>query len=469
MLLHQFKRSILEKKTIAVLFFGWLLTMPFGAKIGSFSLGFMTIYPNLIFTFLLTLYIIVTIPKWDKPAKYIAGFLLLWVVVAIINIPPTGFTSEALFDIRSLILQLLYCIVIFNVFYLLSKEKFTDILVTCLRIYLTVLILFGLFEFFTGNHFQGTTTDKFEDLMVSNFFYSPLFIYDNSNDFLTYSIFILMLLIVFDQSLRNKEYKINFILAVLFLFAQFADSKIGSLAILFLLVFHCAWKWLSKGYQFTIKKMLPYLITAAMLLIMLVVNPIFIGPKYHKTADYRMNEYKTVTIENGQYKISDLKHDLNKSEQTAFIHFLDSANRSNPASSFNIRKNLLLNGLEFIKEAPLLGIGPGAFRIRHIEDNVKYDDYTVTSAHNFPIEVISQFGILGWIYFGWIVWLLIQFFKRKIQLQKENNLWVFPFFIILPLLWMMPSSYLYLDIHWLLLPLLFCLKENLDFQKSNNG
>lgn len=59
---------------IRFLFLGWLLTLPFGAKILSVSIGFMTIYPNLLFSIALVTFVIPTLRKWLLLNKLIAGF-----------------------------------------------------------------------------------------------------------------------------------------------------------------------------------------------------------------------------------------------------------------------------------------------------------------------------------------------------------------------------------------------------------
>ena len=57
--------------------------------------------------------------------------------------------------------------------------------------------------------------------------------------------------------------------------------------------------------------------------------------------------------------------------QNKLIQYLDSANTKSPEGSSSIRKNLIFNGIDFIKEAPFSGIGPGAYRTRHITGKVK--------------------------------------------------------------------------------------------------
>ena len=368
-----------------------------------------------------------------------------------------GMNSEALFDIRSLIFQLFFYCVILNVFSLLGDSKFKENIVTGLRLFFGILLFFGIFEFFTGIHFAGFTTEKFAEIPISNIFYSPIFIYDNPNDYLCYGLIVLLFLLIFDSKLREKKFLIDLFLVIFFFFAQYADSKFGMWTSLILLSFHAIWMLLENAKSLNWKKVMPYFAGLLLLVVLVISNPLFIGPKYKDGANYRLNDLKLLTEKEGDFEIQSAKETLTLEDQNKLIQYLDSANTKSPEGSSSIRKNLIFNGIEFIKEAPFLGIGPGAYRTRHIAGKVNNPVHTLTSAHNFPIELISQYGLFGWIYFGIIGWLFIQSLKAWKSLKEEKNLWLIALFCILPLLWMMPSSYLYLDINWLFLPLIFCL------------
>ena len=448
--------TYLKTQTISFLFLGWLITLPFGAKIASVSVGLFTIYPNLIFTLFLLPYFFFSFKKWNKFAKFLFGFLLIWLITAIFVSITKGLNSEALFDIRSLFFQLFFYSVILNTFSLLGTLKFKENIVTGLRFFFGILLFFGLVEFFTGIHFAGFTTAKFEVMPISNVFYAPLFIYDNPNDYLCYGLIVLLFLVIFDSKLREKKFLIDLFLVIFFFFAQYADSKFGMWTSFILLAFHGIWMLLEKAKTINWYKIAPYFIGLMLLVVLVISNPLFIGPKYKNGANYRLNDLKLLTEKEGNFKIQSAKETLTPEDQNKLIQYLDSANTKSPEGSSSIRKNLIFNGIDFIKEAPFSGIGPGAYRTRHITGKVNYPVHTLTSAHNFPIELISQYGLFGWIYFGIIGWFFIQSLKAWKSLKEEKNLWLIALFCILPILWMMPSSYLYLDINWLFLPFVFC-------------
>src|SRR5688572_27462621 len=83
-----------------------ILTFPFGSAYLSFSIGFMTIYPNLI---VMTLLFFSGLLRKDKPTslieKYYLGFLFLFFAVSLFHLPFVDDKGYALVDIRSVVLM----------------------------------------------------------------------------------------------------------------------------------------------------------------------------------------------------------------------------------------------------------------------------------------------------------------------------------------------------------------------------
>jgi O-antigen ligase len=157
-------------------------------------------------------------------------------------------------------------------------------------------------------------------------------------------------------------------------------------------------------------------------------------------------------------------------DQARVIDYLNLQIETAHLNSNEVRLNLLLNGIDFIKEEPLIGIGPGAFRMHHKEHKVSNPTETVIGAHNFPIEIVSQYGLFGWLYLLIVLSILIAFLL-KYKKNKQNGMdWIIAFFIFLPLLWLLPSSFLYLDLNWMILPLLIILfYRRLDMTELNES
>ena len=437
---------------IRFLFLGWLLTLPFGAKILSVSIGFMSIYPNLLFSFALVPFAVPTLRKWSLRNKLIALFLIVWFLIAFTQLKMTGFNRSGLFDIRSLAMQCVFCLVLFSSYYKLGKIEFQRLLIIGLRSFLIVLLFAGAVEHFTGIHFAGKTTAEFPMMVIGNNFYAPMFIYDNPNDYLLYSLMIFVLLKLFDKEIRQNNLIGILTLVVLFVFAQYADSKFARIAIGGLFLMELLVLFFKNRKKITIQKHWPLIVSASLLILLVAGNSLFFGPKYANSKQYRLNAIELLTKNGSQFELKKVRDSLTKQEQVALMGFLDSLNTKSPEVAVNLRKNLILNGIDMMKENPVFGIGPGGFHTRLTQGKQQYFIHNHVSPHNFPIEIISQFGLIGWLY----LCIIFGLFLRVVKSVKEhirNNPWILALFMLLPIFWMMPSAYLYLDIHWLLLPI----------------
>lgn len=448
-----FKNKVFKIVNLENVFSLWLITLPFGSKLASYSFKGFTIYPSLVLALVLALFVFKTIKKWPKFVWIFSAFLLSWLIYAVSFVFLYGKSEAAIFDIRSLGMQFLYFIVFVTAFYSITKQDFFERLKNGFKIYLYLILACGIIEFFTGNHFQGTTTDKFLNLQIGNIFNAPLFLYDNANDYLLYVIFLLFLNIILDKSLQDKFYKRMIFYIIILVFAIYAESVLSKYTLLTLIIGELLLKLFSKRkevYSYT-----GFIISALFLILVFYKNPIFYGPKYKHSKDYRINGLKLIAKEDSSYKLVEIKDTFSLREQSILINQLDSLERNNPQSSINERKNLILNGLDFIKEKPLLGIGPGMYKIRHNEKKVKHFTHTLNSAHNFPIEIISQFGLFAWVYFGFVLWFFYQFLRYRIKTKDKTLTWTLILLCACPFFWLMPSAYLYLDLNWILIPLLF--------------
>ena len=439
---------------VRFLFFLWILTLPFGSNLFHFSLGFLTIYPNLILTFALFPFALLAIKNWKIFEFLTIVFLFIWTIFEIIIVGRNGVSSDALFDLRSLLMQFFFATTLIGVSKFIGKQGFLKILITGLRCFLFILLFSGIIEFMTGIHFAGYKTEELLNLPVGNIFYAPMFIYENPNDYLTYLIFIFLLLNLFDEKLR-ANYLVKLLIAlVIYIFSVYADSNFSKLiseGILLFCSFEISRTYLKKEF---IKAGLPYLVVSAFLIITVFSNQLFLGPKYKNGANYRLNGISIIEEKNNQLKVVTAKESLSKSKQGKVIQYLDSVNTQSPDGSSNLRKNLILNGIDFIKSAPILGIGPGGFAFKLKNNQQKYYVHTHTSPHNFPIEIISQYGIFGWFYFIFLILIFARLLKLRKKLNRNHKIAFALLFLSMPLLWMMPSAFLYLNIHWLFLPLL---------------
>lgn len=429
-----------NQKILEVTFLIWLILLPFGAKIGSISLGFFSIYPGLVVSFLLFPLAFLSIKKWNNVQRAYLILLIIWLIYAC-SWPLWNFiNSEWKFDIHSLILQLFYGTIIIGMFHQIGKEQFLRLLKKGVFSYLVILIVFGMIEFFTGLHFVGDTTKKLlsRDL-IDDVFYIPTFIYDNPNDFIVYLAGLILILVLIQPF--NNHWKNLTLFITLFLFSIIANARFGILLscililIQIMIIIKSAWKF----------EKLNYLVIASGIIfnaILILKNPVFIGPRFKEMSSFDIK--KATDINLASYEI--------KAGREPFRNEMDTTME---LSSNVVRKNLILNGLEFMKESPLTGIGPGQFRYRHAHNQKLLPTGTIVGPHNYPIELVSQYG---WIAFSLFFFLLFVFIKQ-IQLFRKNNqtFWLLvalPFFCVISLI---PSSFLYMDINWLLIPIIIVL------------
>ncbi len=449
------KKIITNPSTIGLLFLGWFLTLPFGSKIGGLSIGFLTIYPNLILTFVLLLPLPWVVKKWPRSIKLFTLVLLSWLTYGLIFLLTNGKSETVLFDVRSLIMQFVFALMIFTTYSVLGWEKFKELLIVGLRCFLFVLIFFGLFEFYTGNHIEGNTTAKLYFLPVNFIFYAPLFVYDNPNDFLLYCLFILTILLVFDDRLRLNRF-VPISAALLFaLFTLCAYSRLSNFLISIIIIYQLLQVVLDIKKRIEFKRVIPYLIVTFFMGIIAFANPFFIGPKYSPVEKFNRNTLDVSTTDS-----------LILNDKGTVINSVPRKVEYNEPSADEVRLNLTLNGIDLIKENPILGVGPGQFRQKHIDHQIKRRVGTVVSPHNFVIEIVSQYGIFAWFYLFFVIYMGIQLVLRKRKLVRSNRNWMFIVFLSLPVFWLMPSAYLYLNIHWLFIPLMLIELNRIEVEEN---
>lgn len=415
-------KSLGKSTIVEYIFLSWLFCLPFGSSIGGISLGILTIYPSLVLLFALFPFALFTFKEWNPRLKYVVLFLLIWFLAGLVypKVFSTPVSSEWKFDIRSLGLQFLTIFVIIGIYYKLGAAKFFAKLKTGTVYFLLFLITFGLFEFYSGIHFKGVFTDKLLELdAVSELYYAPVFVYGNPNDFMVYLILVLLIYLVLLGQEENK-WRSFALLLLTFLFAFITNARIAQFAIFLMVLVQLIRVFWDPIKQIKKQFIIISLIGGLASVLLLLNNPIFIGPKYAK------GQFDT----NGNY-----------------VEFPVRPKNQDTLTSFELRKNLFLNGVSIIKEHPIFGIGPGGFKKLHAEKKVPFSSGSIVGPHNYPIELVAGYGIFGWSMIALFTLLFISHL-RKILLQRKFHwiLFSIPVFILSSIL---PSSFLYLDINWI--------------------
>jgi hypothetical protein len=451
------KNGLSPNTVTNILMIAWLITLPFGSNIGAVSLGILTVYPNLVITLLLFCYVPFTFLKWNSIMKIIFLFNLLWLGFAIIWVVKYGKNDDAIFDIRSLMMQLIFSGVLFSLNSKLKWEQVKNNFSVGFTCFLVVLLVFGWLEFYTGNHFSGALTVKLSNLTPQNMHYAPAFIYDNQNDFLVY----LLMLFLFTKFFNNKfQENLSAQLIVLFsllIFSLYADSRImlrvAIIVILITVLRHMTVKqFVKNAFTLHLPKLIMVSVALCFSIVLIIKKPITLGPKYQNPKVFAAKGLVTVTKKEGKFVLKPLDSLYSKAQ----IDSISEHSLLVRLDSYGTRMNFINNGIDFIKKHPIVGIGPGQYKTLHRQAKVVYPTGSNISAHNFPIEIISQYGIFGWGYFGILLYFFIQIVKRR----KEFSIWILlsiPLFLIISVI---PSSFLYLDLLWMFAPLLCILLED---------
>lgn len=142
---------------------------------------------------------------------------------------------------------------------------------------------------------------------------------------------------------------------------------------------------------------------------------------------------------------------------------LDSILKKKALSSNSVRKNLLLNGLDYLKKSHYMGLGAGGFQASNVLKLNKYPDNGVVGAHNFMIEILSQYGVIIFAMlmsvFIWVLLVLFRAFKRKLWDGKHFLvLWLL---ITLVFMGNANSTFLSLPINWFLVVLVLVFANEL--------
>lgn len=449
------KTIFFSDKWIHLSFLFWWITLPFQSKILGFSMGAFTLYPNLLISVLLFSYLVFQFKGWNNWFKLLQIFLFFWIIYGISQALVFKSFSSAFFDIRSLVLQFLFSSVLFGVYHKIGNADFKSIIIRGIRIVLFILLIFGFFEFFTGIHFSGSKTDEMNLLPVSNHFYAPMFIFDNQNTYLTYVISFVLFLNLYDEKFKVNLKNQLLIWFLIYLFSLFAESNLAKLVVYINFLFILFQVFKNELRFQNLKKYWPYGLSIAMLIGLYFSNERYLGPLFGNSATYRINSIQSVERDSlNNFRVEKANEKYSKTEQIQLIKALDSIHKNNPNKSSNVRKQMIYVGIELIANNKIFGAGPGAFE-KYCEANKdRFQLKTQRSAHNFPIEIISQYGLVAWIYFIFICSIFIKLFINKLNQSPIQAFGIVVFCISMAICWLMPSAFLLLEVSRIFLPLL---------------
>lgn len=437
----------LSSSLVYRLFIALLIFLPFGASLFAFSIGFMTLYPFLIILLFLVAYSWVNeygqykklFYSFPPLVRYYIAFLALWMLYSVIY----GFfgvsKEDFLIDIRSVGLFLLTSWAVIYARYKLAGRWYATLQIFFTAFYF-FLVIVGLFEIITGIHFAGAFTKKLEEIPIGNITYSPVFIYDNPNNYATYLTLTGALSVLFHNFKERNTLLVIFVVLFNYLIYYIISGRIGFI----IFFFSCLWLFFYLGYKMRykehVRKIMMYIgVLLVFFIIALWILPKYYGPIWRKEPEKELFVTKKPGLPvNESSTLIELKYLPYLNKDTLDFRF----------TSTKIRIALIANAWEYIKESKGLGIGPGQFRYLHKIGHKKYYTKTNISPHNWPLELLSQYGLLIFILYitlwGWIVGILLQKIRSDAILSSFALLAILIFFLCS----LFPSGFLILDINW---------------------
>lgn len=450
--MDKIKQYYQSDKVLNRLLIFWFVTMPFGSKIGEVSLGFFTLNWNMLATGLLLPLVFFTIKSW-KTSYYIftAGVGLL-LARGLFWVGRNGLNEDALFDLRSVIMYFAFTTILFSVATISSKSKLKTV-IGGVKFYFFTLLAIGVFEFFTGTHITGTFTNTLQTLPVGQMDYSPVFVYDNVNDYLVYLIMLFLLWNHLDDRMHsNKWMKLSFLVFFLILSLYASARIIMAIVVVWIIVVLFG---LVKGQLkslFSKKKegwlwVVGFVVTVGVLI---ASNNWSEGPMFDDhSSDRVLNQIMVADKTDGVVTIRKASDVLDREEYSEYIYAYYSCGG---IGSKALRINMFKEGLSYFTENPIAGIGPGQFRARKKEGIGAFETESLHSPHNYPIEILSQYGILGIIYFLAILsGVIIAIYQKRYFKNALYFVLVLGAFVVISLV---PSGFLYLDINWIFIPII---------------
>lgn len=246
---------------------------------------------------------------------------------------------------------------------------------------------FAFFEMFTGTYFFVTEGNleyyqEFSLLQSATGFREPVTVFGNPNDyslFLFFTVVFSFLLYKVKQKLPIKFFYLGAVIVSVFLIIC-TQSRAGFIGVCLFFIIYLFFAFINKPMAFKLKAILTLLILYA------VITPI-------------------------------LREHLEFFRDVATIEL----NASTEGSSDDIRKNLIKNGLEFLKKTFLLGVGLGNIEY-HMFHFPVFSTGDTTNIHNWWMEILVSSGIFVFGYYILVYLYSTYMLYRKNAYSKSSEM-----------------------------------------------
>ena len=105
-------------------------------------------------------------------------------------------------------------------------------------------------------------------------------------------------------------------------------------------------------------------------------------------------------------------------------------------------------GFDLVVENPILGYGSGGFEKQLIKRGYEEKSDGIINPHNFFIELITTFGLLGWAFFGFIAFTIFQYFKR-VGLRSKKSVDMLIALVMFSLVSIVPATFMFMSLLWI--------------------
>lgn len=370
----------------------------------------------------------------NKVTKLSFYILVIWLLYAITSITWCLDRTVAYKDI----MYLLWAISTF-VFLVSLKYKYKDFgndLVKNWGLVFIVVSVFATWEIYTAKHIVSSFTEILSQIARwRKLNFVPVFTFDNPNHFALYTCFSSALFI--GAIIRKKIIAMSsFLLAICLFIVHLEEARFG-------------------------------LITIAIYAIIIII--------YYQITNSKIN--LKASLKTFGSLIFTFTFLLIGVFGTNDLNIKSKSGNSPPPPpvqdhSVFIRKNLIMNGLDFFIESKGLGVGAGNFKTYIQRGKGELDTGTVISPHNWFIEILSQYGILiialCFLWGGYIVKLLYQSIKKE-KLAEKHLLIILLLFCYV-IMSNANSSFMSIPLNWLMFSLIALFTDDLlENKKQENA
>lgn len=444
----------------------WIITFPFGSMILSISLGFFTLYPYLMLLMLLLAFSFFfkteKRPLFSKVALSFFGIFFLYALILGIS---SWHKSYSLFDLRNIALFVTTIYLLHRSSEIMGWKETKRILGDIFALFFIIFTLIAAFELFTGIHIKGLFTQKLTELAVTSTTYNPIFIFDNPNNFITYYLIIGVVALLLNQTIRDRFGLSTLIMVLILAFSIFNNSRFGEISS-FLMLLEIFILHFKPIFEYSKKHCFALAIILGLAILTFASNPLYFGPIWEKSDKYIENSIMLVQTES-PYNVVDHKSlDTCKNKQEIVTAFKNHRTTETSLGSDAVRSKLIKNGLYLFANSNGLGVGPGMYRYYHDQKQIPNNVVLQNGPHNWTIELVSQYGIIGILYLLLFTYMTVVSILSIKKAKDSVILFLFSTLIFF-IMSNSPSAFGLLDINWIFTGIILLFFTN-EILKTDN-